>query len=190
MAAFVAAFLAAASGGGTWAVESDSVRQAAQAVRAEAAQALRLDGLDAALATSQLQRAGLRGQARRAALAERNTLALRHPELRTIEARPPRWAAMAADARATHDQAVKDAQAQVHKLEGTLRGHVDLAQRCRAEAAIRQAHLDELHLRGPSAAPAPPEPTEAARPAVPMMSEHLRAAAVPTPQIQGPQARP
>ncbi|HVA42755.1 MAG TPA: AAA family ATPase, partial [Acidimicrobiales bacterium] len=170
--------------------DQPAVRQAAQAVRTEAAQAQRLDALDAALATSQLQRAGLRGQARRDALAERDALARRHPELRTIEARPPRWAAMATDARATHDQAVKDAQAQVHKLETALAGHVDLAQRCRAEAAIRQAHLDELHLRGPSAAPAPPEPTEAARPAVPMMSEHLRAAAVPTPQIQGPQARP
>jgi len=170
--------------------DQPAVRQAAQAVRAEAAQALRLDGLDAALATSRLERVGLRGQARRAALAERDTLARRHPELRTIEARPPRWAAMATDARATHDQAVKDAQAQLHKLEGTLRGHVKLGGECRAEAAIRQAHLDELHLRGPSAAPAPPEPTEAARPAVPMMSEHLRAAAVPTPQILGPQLSP
>ena len=189
MAAFVAAFLAAASGGGTWAVESDSVRQAAQAVRAEAAQAQRLDALDAALERSQLQRAGLRGQARRDAMAERDALARRHPELRTIEARPPRWAAMAADARAAHDEAVKDAQAQVHKLEGTLKAHVKLAGEGLAEAAKRQVHLDQLRLRVPLATPASPEPTEAPQPPVPVMSEHMRALPM-TPQIQGPQLLP
>jgi len=166
-----------------------AVRAAAQRVRAEAGLARRLDALDAELAVSRMDRSGLRGRARAAALSEREALAQGHPELTDPASRPGRWAALAEDADARHDQAVGKAERQVHKLEAERQEYLDLARQCREELGTRQSHLEALLSRVGSPVPAHPGPDEAPTPAGPRMDEHLMAAHL-NPQVRPPQVEP
>ncbi|MHB1447161.1 MAG: hypothetical protein ACYCZV_16120, partial [Acidimicrobiales bacterium] len=166
-----------------------AVRAAAQRVRAEANLARRIDALDAELAVSRMERSGLRGRARTAALTEREALAQGHPELTDPASRPGRWAALAEDAASRHDQAVGVAERQVHKLEAERQEYLDLAHECRVELSTRQSRLEALLTRVGSPDQAHLVPDEPAAPAGPRMDEHLMAAHL-TPQVRPPQIEP
>jgi len=166
-----------------------AVRAAAQRVSAEAGLARRIDALDAELGVSRMDRSGLRGRARAAALSEREALAQGHPELVEPAGRSGRWAALAEDAAARHDQAVGKAERQVHRLEAERQEYLDLAHQCRAELSTRQSRLEALMARVGSPVPAQPGPDEAPGPAGPRMDEHLMAAHL-NPQVRPPQVEP
>ncbi len=166
-----------------------AVRAAAQRVSAEAGLARRIDALDAELAVSRMDRSGLRGRARAAALSEREALAQGHPELIEPAERPGRWAALAEDAAARHDQAVGKAERQVHKLEAERQEYLDLARQCREELGTRQSHLEALLSRVGSPDQANLVPDDPPTPASPQMDEHLMAARL-TPQLRPPQIEP
>jgi len=136
-----------------------------------------------------MDRSGLRGRARAAALSEREALAQGHPELVEPAGRPGRWAALAEDAAARHDQAVGQAERQVHKLEAERQEYLDLAHQCREELNTRQSRLEALVARADAPVQAQPVTDQPSTPAGPAMNEHLMAAHL-SPQVRPPQVEP